>query len=443
MESVSNLPPAIQYVFLRHSNAGSTFEEIGRSFGFSKQAIEQQYKKALGYLKKYPVAVESQKQLPCQECCKKDTLIDHLRQSLVLRAIECQSLRFFKEQVLKFFPKFKIARLPGMEKKKILDSLDKFKSCGGTIKIFAEAVGRSAETLANWQAAYEKHGMAGLIDKKSRPKNFGNKVPLWIKQNLLVLFLQYPNWSPYQYHSYIRHNPTTNWYLSLPVIQKLKNIHHEKSMAEKLRMGKGWCFPPGTEAWNVDFTCIKKTESYKLQLLTISDQRSRYLLHAQLYLDTSTESVVRDLEELFIKYGKPMIIKADNGPEFRLEFREQLQNLSVYLLNSPPYYGQFNGAHERIHRTLKAYITDFDLHQNLTRLVMEIQKFMEEYNYKIPMDSLGGKTPADIFLSDEPFTPKNAEIITSYQKEGELRFKFTNREGNLARMGIPLIPTEK
>ena len=69
---------------------------------------------------------------------------------------------------------------------------------------------------------------------------------------------------------------------------------------------------------------------------------------------------------------------------------------------------------------------------------------MEQYNFKIPMDSLAGKTPADIFLSGEDnFTPENAEIVKPYEKDGELRMKFTDRDGNPARISAPIIASEQ
>ena len=379
----------------------------------------------------------------CTECGRYQDLTANLRRQLILQGAKLSALRFFKEQVLKILPRFKITRLPPHEKKQVLDWLDKFKKAGGLVKDFAFTIGRSPETLARWQAAYEKHGLAGLANKSTRPKNFGNRVPLWIKKHLLLLFMQFPRWTPYQYHSHIRHNPATNWYVSLPVIDRLKSMHVQKTQAEIERIRKRWCFAPGTKAWTVDFVCIFKTENYKLQILSISDHRSRYLIDAALYLNTSTEAVIRHLEELFIKYGKPGIIKADNGPEFRMEMREGLNELAVYLLNNPLYYGQFNGAHERIHRKLRAFIEPFADHQNINRLVLEILEFKEQYNHQMPMDSLDGKRPADIFFeADEAFVPDGAEVVTPYEKEGELRMKFTNRDGGLARISLPVIPTQ-
>ena len=361
----------------------------------------------------------------------------------MLIGVALRGLKFFKEQVLKILPRFRITRLPPLEKKAVLDALEKFKAAGGLIKDFAKAIERSPATLAAWQAAYDKYGLPGLADKSTKPKNFGNRVPLWIKKHLVALFIQFPRWTPYQYHSYIRHNPATHWYVSLPVIAKLKTMHVEKSEAEKERLRKNWCFAPGTKAWTADFTSILKTPLFNLQALTVSDHRSRFLFHSALYLNTSTEIVMRDLEELFIKHGKPGLLKADNGPEFRLDLREGLKELAVYLLNSPGYYGQFNGAHERIHRKLKDFIDQFSIHQNLTLLVTQIQEFIDQYNYKMPMDSLGGKTPSEIFLNpDNDFTPDGAEVVTPYEKDGELRMKFTDRDGNPARLSMPLIPPQ-
>lgn len=444
MDSLAELHPGIQSAIARLSNPELTFESLGQARGISKQAVEKSCKKAIDYLKAYtPGRQEKTAPTACSECAKKDSLIATLRRQLILSGVELRGLKFFKDQVLKYFPKFKVTRLSALEKKQILDWLDKFKRAGGLVKEFALHISRSPETLARWQAAYEKHGLSGLVDKSTKPKHFGNRVPLWIQKHLLTLFLQFPRWTPYQYHSYIRHNPAINWYVSLPVITKLKNMHEEKSEAEKERILKRWCFAPGTKAWTADFTCILKTPYFKLQILTVSDHRSRYLLHSALYLNTSTEIVMRDLEELFIKFGKPGLIKADNGPEFRIELRDQLKDVAVYLINSPGYYGQFNGAHERIHRKLKYFIDQFSKHKNLTNLVAQIQEFVEQYNYKMPMDSLGGKTPAEIFLSgDDDFMPANAEVVTPYEKDGELRMKFTDRDGNPARTSVPIIPPE-
>jgi putative transposase len=448
LETVNDFHPVIQLTIRRLTNPDLSLENLGNEIQISKQAVYKKIQEGINFFKTFRSADSTEPTVPkavfdqlLQEKKVQEALIQTLKQQLILNGVERQLLRFFREVVLNFFPKFKPGRLPAHEKKQILEWLAKFKKVGGLLKTFAAACRLSPETLTRWQEAYDKHGLAGLQNKSTRPKGFGNKVPLFIRQALILLFLKFPKWTPYQYHSHIRHSPTTHWYVSIPTIQKLKSIHAERSQAEKDRLKKRWCFAPGTDVWTIDFTCILKTDFYKLQLLTISDHRSRFLIHADLYLNTSTELIIDQLEELFIQFGKPLIIKADNGPEFRIECKESLRELSVYLFNSPIYYGQFNGAHERIHRTLKTFMTDFEQHQNLTRLVTEVKSFHDQYNYSMPLDYLNGKTPSEVFFNDKEFMPAGAETVGPYEKDGELRMKFKDRDNNPARVSMPVIPT--
>ena len=449
MENLTEFHPIIQLTIRYLSNADLSFQNLGKERGISKQAAHKQIQNGVEFLKTFRVLPQDEF-VPralfdqvLRENDRQNELIKTLKQQLTLAGVEKLFLRFFRERALKFFPRFKEGRLPTREKKQILDSLTKFRKEGGLLKVFAKTAGLSAETLTRWNDAYKKYGLSGLTSKTTRPKCFGNKVPLFVREALIALFLKFPNWTPYQYHSHIRHNPASAWYVSIPTIQRLKAIHRQRSEEEMDRIKKRWCFAPGTDAWTIDFTCLQKTDHYKLQLLTISDHRSRFLIHTALYLNTSTELIIEQLEELFIKFGKPMMIKADNGPEFRIECKEGLRALAVYLFNSPIYYGQFNGAHERIHRTLKAFITKFEQHQNLTRLVDEIRLFQDQYNYSMPMDYLNGKTPSEIFFSEKAFVPAGAETVTPYEKDDELRMKFTARDNNPARVSMPVIPSSK
>jgi Integrase core domain len=148
--------------------------------------------------------------------------------------------------------------------------------------------------------------------------------------------------------------------------------------------------------------------------------------------------VMDHLQDLFLKYGKPHIIKADNGPEFRIDCRKSLENCCIYLFNSPFYYGQFNGAHERIHRTLKEHITGLSTHRNITRVVNEIESFRDQYNHKLPLESHNMKTPADLYYCEADKISEGKEVITPYVKDNELRMKFTSRDGAPAKIAIPL-----
>lgn len=440
MTTISDFPPIIQATLLFFS--GQSLQEIAdrEKEKVTKQAIHKRVQVGIRYLMNYrrdegsPALDSAQKEIE-----RLEQLVSCLRRELILYSVDKIGLRFFKAKVLEAFPHFKTGLLPAHEKKLILDALSKFRKAQGHLKDFAKRIGKSAETLSRWEELFQKFGMAGLCPKTRRPKNFGHKLPLWVKDQLLLLFLKFPRWTPYQYHSHIRHHPTAGWYVSIPTIVKLKNIHRKRSEEEKARLKKRWCFAKGVKVWTIDFVCILKTEQFKLQLLTISDHRSRFLFPSALFLNTSTETLIDYLEELFLKYGKPDIAKGDNGPEFRMDCRESLRKLSIHLLSSPVNYGQFNAAHERIHRSIRAFIDDFDTHHNLMQLLEEIRAFEQQYNYEMKFDYLEGRTPAEVYFGDENFIPKNCEVVSPYEKDGDLRMKFTDRDGNPARMSLPLL----
>lgn len=444
MTSINAFHPAIQTTISFFSNKPS-LSELGAELGISKEAVRKRILLGSAYLKKYnDPKVESLELTQARKSIEKqDSLILELRRELILRSSSIYLLQAALERIKKFYPRFKLSRIKSFEKKYLLDMLEKFTKANGLIKDFCKAIEKSPETLLAWKKAYEAHGINGLVDKRTCPNNFGMKLPSWVKVQLLRLFLRFPSWTPHQYHSYIKYDPACNWHVSVPTIKKLKEIHTEKSQEEKERILKRWAFAPGTTSWNMDFTVIIKTENYKLQLLTVSDQRSRFLFSSILLLETSTNQVMHHLEELFLKYGKPDLIKADNGPEFRMDCRENLRECCVYLFNSPFYYGQFSGSHERIHLTLKNFISDFESHKNLTRLVNEISSFTEQYNHDFHFDYLDGKTSFEVYSNEKDFVPKmpNVEIIKPYEKDNELRMKFSDRDGNPARITMPIIPT--
>ena len=41
------------------------------------------------------------------------------------------------------------------------------------------------------------------------------------------------------------------------------------------------------------------------------------------------------------------------------------------------------------------------------------------------------------------FVPKDVEVVTPYEKDGELRMKFTNRDGKPARIAMALLREEE
>ena len=444
--------PDIQTAFFHFENPSLSLKDLGDRLGITKQAVHRRLGRAASFLLTYGAGVvvsDTERELKDQlaaakaEIAQKDELLKHLQRRLVLSTVIIAMLEFFVDRIRKFWPNFKVTRLHALEKKRIIDYWLKFKRLGGSMREFCQTLGRSEDTLRSWLERFEEHGIAGLYDKISRPHHFAHSLPRWLKEQLIILFMRHPRWTPNQYEKWLRHNPALGIKVSVHTIAKMKDEHERAKLAEDDRLKKLWVFPMGTNVWTIDFTCIEKAPGYKLQLLTVTDQYSRFLFETALFLETSTEQVISHLEGLFIKYGKPALIKADNGQEFRMTCREELFKLGVYLLNSPAYYAPFDGAHERIHRTLKEYIDKFTGHHNLNRLVADIHDFREDYNHSIPLEPLGMRTPGEVYYTGCEYDANGREVIEPYVKDDELRMKYKNRNGQPARLAIDLATGEQ
>src|SRR5688572_19010752 len=104
-------------------------------------------------------------------------------------------------------------------------------------------------------------------------------------------------------------------------------------------------------------------------------------------------------ERAFREYGLPLAIRTDNGVPFANTGLHGLTQLSVWWLRLGiqhqrirPASPQENGAHERMHRTLKAETTRPPA-VNLARQQRVFTTFRREYNSERPHAALSGSTP--------------------------------------------------
>jgi putative transposase len=138
--------------------------------------------------------------------------------------------------------------------------------------------------------------------------------------------------------------------------------------------------------------------------LTISDQRSRYLLACEALQSTREDSAFAVFERAFKTFGLPAAIRSDNGVPFASPHSMfGLSRLSVWWLRLQiaverikPGHPQQNGRHERMHLTLKKEATKppwFNFLQQQDRF----DRFIEGCNNERPHQALGGRYPAELY----------------------------------------------
>jgi transposase InsO family protein len=159
----------------------------------------------------------------------------------------------------------------------------------------------------------------------------------------------------------------------------------------QFRMGNGrYCFP-----------------------LTMVDRVSRYLLACKGLTSTSLDQAWPVIEAVFLEHGSPRALHSDNGPPFGAPGRGRISTLSVRLMKhgiqpvfSRPARPQDNGAHERMHRTLKAATTRPPAH-DLKAQQHLFDDFRQEFNIERPHEGIHMQRPASVYKpSSRPYSPR-------------------------------------
>ena len=81
----------------------------------------------------------------------------------------------------------------------------------------------------------------------------------------------------------------------------------------------------------------------KMDFLVIGDYFSKFLLVRKIP-NTSTHSVIKELEMIFTEFGHPFVLKSDNGPCYTSrEFHNLLEFYKVHHIMSSPHHPKSNG----------------------------------------------------------------------------------------------------
>ena len=173
--------------------------------------------------------------------------------------------------------------------------------------------------------------------------------------------------------------------------------------------------PIKTEApndlWTADFKGHFRTRNgIYCYPLTIADQHTRFLIACQGLSCTKGSGVRRTFERVFREFGLPLAIRTDNGVPFATTGIHGLSQLNVWWMRLGiqhqrirPASPQENGAHERMHRTLKAEAIR-PPKGHLIAQQRAFNMFREEFNQERPHEALQGRTPAELYCpSPRPF----------------------------------------
>jgi len=269
---------------------------------------------------------------------------------------------------------------------------------------------------------YGRDGEAGFAPRSHAPERHPNQTPAAIEQLILSLRRAHPLWGPRPLKKILEgRNP----HLAIPAASTIGAIVDREGLTRhrpKRRRVAPWQQPfAAVEAPNDEWACdfkgwMRTGDGERIDPLTISDSRSRYLLRCQAVDKTDTARVQAVFEAAFREFGMPWAVRSDNGPPFASCAVAGLSRLSVWWikLGIVPQrieagHPEQNGRHERMHRTLKeAAASPPKANRRMQQRAFD--DFRREYNEVRPHQGLAMETPDSVYRSSpRPFPSRVPE----------------------------------
>ena len=300
-----------------------------------------------------------------------------------------------------------------------------------TMTELCEHHGVSRPTGYKWARRYRELGDDGLNEQSRAPKTCPHRTVAEIEEQV-VLLKKTHGWGARKLHRLLRKQLDAS---DVPYRSTVFDILKRHGLVKQRRRRQRWQHPGAAplhtdapnEVWTIDFKGQFKTrDGVYCYPLTVLDNYSRYLLACTALHDVKTRGTKRALERLFRENGLPEAIRSDNGAPFASTGIHGLCELNVWWMKLgivhqriQPSSPQENGAHERMHRTLKAASTRPPA-QSLQGQQWKFDRFRAEYNTERPHETLDDEAPATLWLpSSRPFPARLAP--PEYPNHFELR----------------------
>ena len=300
--------------------------------------------------------------------------------------------------------------------------------------------GISRKTGYKWVGRYRDYGAEGLEERSRRPRSCPHQTDDEIIQAIIKARKKHTTWGPKKLLWLVgKRHP--EWVL--PAISTTADILKRNGLIEPKRRRlhrqhpgcpKTTCQAPN-EIWTADYKGhFKMLNGQYCYPLTVCDMHSRYLLGCSAHPAISLEGSKVTFTRLFQTYGLPDRIRTDNGVPFASSAIARLSALSVWWIKLGVYPEQIepgkpqqNGKHERMHRTLKKEAT-IPPERHLTAQQKRLSAFQEEYNQERPHESLGMKTPAEVYTVSARKMP---EKILPYDYPQHFEVRRVSRNGGI------------
>lgn len=311
------------------------------------------------------------------------------------------------------------------EAKTRLAWFDFYEAHGQNASLTCRHFGISRSTFYYWKKRFDRHNLASLEDRSSRPHRVRQRT--WTTEEIVAvkrLRERYPRWGKAKLAVLLA---ARGLLLSVSKVGRiLAYLKASRQLLEPLRRlsarRRQWKRPYATrkpkayvarepgDLVELDTVDIRPEPGVILKQFTAVDVVSRWSV-ALLASDATAASAARALAA--VQERMPFSVRAiqvDGGSEFMNVFEDSVEAAGIHLFELPPRSPKLNGHVERANRTYREEFYDCtNAPATVSRLGKALRRFEDLYNITRPHQALGYLSPAQFLATHYPhLAPKEA-----------------------------------
>jgi transposase InsO family protein len=298
------------------------------------------------------------------------------------------------------------AKQPG-KKRKFLPAEVKLLSvqareAGLTSREISEVLGTGVATIDKWMRSYRDGGPAALIRRGTNPG--ARKICTALRERI---------------EEHRREHPERG---VRRIQQDLRREHGLEVGAETVRRvvndaGLGNPAPASSRRppqvrrferelpnamWQIDIFTFELKRMYRVYLVGMIDDHSRYIVGHGLFRQQKSEAVMEVVKGAIGQWGAPREILSDNGRQFaswrgKTEFQKTLTRQGIQHVRSAPHHPMTLGKIERFWRTIWEEFLEDAVFASFADARQRLDHWIAYYNHQRPHQGIGGACPADRF----------------------------------------------
>jgi transposase InsO family protein len=154
--------------------------------------------------------------------------------------------------------------------------------------------------------------------------------------------------------------------------------------------------------WQIDIFTFELKRMYRVYLVGIIDDHSRYIVGHGLFRQQTADAVLEVVRGAIGQWGAPRDILSDNGRQFvawrgKTKFQKVLRRQGVQHVRSAPHHPMTLGKIERFWRTIWEEFLSDAVFASFADASQRLSHWIAYYNHQRPHQGIGGACPADRF----------------------------------------------